>query len=156
MEGEELPGTVNSAEESNSVIYPKIQDIEDRNDNLRAKTDENTVNGTLHDPATVSSSWFNFWDVNSYKRTVKRIDDGARLCDDLSKLLTERAEIEGLYATKLQGKSYKRSDVVKEITHKVSCASYLYFLLFCLLSRQKLLYKNDSQKLDENDFSGAF
>ena len=148
MEGEDevanLPGTINSAEESNSVIYPKIQDIEDRNDNRRANANENTVNGTLPDPAAVSSSWFNFWDVNSYKRTVKRIDDGARLCDDLMKLLAERAEIEGLYATKLEGKSYKRSDVVKEITQKVSCASSFYFSLFCLLYRQKLLDKNDN------------
>lgn len=139
MEGEDevanLPGTINSAEESNSVGYPKIQDIEDRNDNRRANANENTVNGTLPDPAAVSPSWFNFWDVNSYKRTVKRIDDGARLCDDLLKLLAERAEIEGLYATKLEGKSYKRSDVVKEITQKVSCASSFYFSLFCLLYR---------------------
>jgi len=141
MEGEDdqevakLPGTVNS--ESNSIIYPKIQDIEDRSDNLRANADENTVNGTLPDPATVSSSWFNFWDVNSYKRTVKRTDDGARLCDDLLKLLAERAEIEGLYATKLEGKSYKRSDVVKEITQKVSCASSFYFSLFSLLYTAK-------------------
>lgn len=118
MEGEDevanLPGTINSAEESNSVIYPKIQDIEDRNDNRRANANENTVNGTLPDPAAVSSSWFNFWDVNSYKRTVKRIDDGARLCDDLMKLLAERAEIEGLYATKLEGWSRKWNDLVNK------------------------------------------
>ena len=136
MEGEDevanLPGTVNSAEESNSVIYPKIQGIEDRNDNIRANADENALNGTSPDPATVSSSWFNFWDVNSYKRTVKRIDDGAKLCDDLLKLLAERAEIEGLYATKLEGKSNKRSDVVKEITQKVFLC--IVFLLFVISS----------------------
>lgn len=45
----------------------------------------------------------NFWDVNGYKKTVKRIDDGAKLCDDLAKLIGERAEIESLYAGKLQG-----------------------------------------------------
>ena len=46
---------------------------------------------------------FNFWDVNGYKKTVKRIDDGAKLCDDLMKLISERAEIESLYAGRLQG-----------------------------------------------------
>lgn len=119
MEVEErtLPGAVESFDEpkttNNSVLYPKIQDIEDRDDNLKVAPDESSVRGSSPDPATVlSSSWFNFWDVNSYKRTVKRIDDGARLCDDLLKLLAERAEIEGLYATKLQGWSKKWNDLV--------------------------------------------
>ena len=43
-----------------------------------------------------------FWDVGNYKRTVKRIDDGARLCDDFMKLTAERAEIEAKYANKLK------------------------------------------------------
>lgn len=105
MDGENasLPGTVNRDESEETVLYPKIQDIEDRTDNLKVNMDESSVRGSSPDPSTVSSPWFNFWDVNSYKRTVKRIDDGARLCDDLLKLLAERAEIEGLYATKLQG-----------------------------------------------------
>ena len=42
-----------------------------------------------------------FWEVNSYKRVVKRIDDGAKLCDDLMKLVAERAEIEAKHAAKL-------------------------------------------------------
>lgn len=99
-----LPATVND-ETNETALYPQIQDIEDRNDNLNVNTEENSMRrGSSPDPSPVSTSTgFNFWDVNSYKRTVKRIDDGARLCDDFLKLLAERAEIEGLYAAKLQG-----------------------------------------------------
>ena len=43
-----------------------------------------------------------FWDVGNYKRTVKRVDDGAKLCDDFMKLIAERAEIEAKYANKLK------------------------------------------------------
>ena len=97
------PATVDD-ETNETALYPQIQDIEDRNDNLNVNTENSTRRGSSPDPSTVSaSSGFNFWDVNSYKRTVKRIDDGARLCDDFLKLLAERAEIEGLYAAKLQG-----------------------------------------------------
>jgi hypothetical protein len=42
-----------------------------------------------------------FWEVGVYKRVVKRIDDGARMCDDLMKLIAERAEIEAKHANKL-------------------------------------------------------
>ena len=52
---------------------------------------------------TVVTPGFDFWAPSNYKRTVKRVDDGAKLCDDIMKLVSERAEIEGLYASKLQG-----------------------------------------------------
>lgn len=79
--------------------YSQLGEIEDGTDNpISSPSWSSTV------PTTApSSSSFNFWDVNGYKASVKRIDDGARLCDDFLKLLSERAEIEGLYATKLQG-----------------------------------------------------
>ena len=80
--------------------YPKLEEIEDRTDNPNVSSPSWSSTVTTTVP---SSSSFSFWDVNGYKQTVKRIDDGARLCDDLLKLLAERAEIEGLYATKLQG-----------------------------------------------------
>lgn len=100
-EGGTLPGAVTYEEPAPNELYPKIQDIEDRTgDNL--KIDESS-SVRANSPAPPVTTGFNFWDVNSYKRTVKRIDDGAKLCDDLLKLLAERAEIEGLYAAKLQG-----------------------------------------------------
>ena len=103
-EGGTLPGAVISEDPPPDDLYPKIKDIEN-SDNL--KVDNNDVSSLrsirANSPAPPVTTGFNFWDVNSYKRTVKRIDDGAKLCDDLLKLLAERAEIEGLYAAKLQG-----------------------------------------------------
>lgn len=54
-----------------------------------------------------------FWDVGNFKRTVKRIDDGAKLCDEFMKLVAERAEIEAKYAFKLKAWSKKWEECIK-------------------------------------------
>lgn len=54
-----------------------------------------------------------FWDVGNFKRTVKRIDDGAKLCDEFMKLVTERAEIEAKYAFKLKAWSKKWEECIR-------------------------------------------
>jgi len=109
----EVEGGTSSApviyEESpnDAPLYPSVNDIEDRSDDTsnNLKVENSDGNSVIPNSPALPLTGFNFWDVNSYKKTVKRIDDGAKLCDDLLKLLAERAEIEGLYAAKLQGKS---------------------------------------------------
>ena len=55
-----------------------------------------------------------FWELESYKRVVKRIDDGLRLCNDLSKMAQERSEIEAKYAKYLQQWSKKWEEIISK------------------------------------------
>eukprot|EP00794_Sanderia_malayensis_P000137 gene137-749_t len=54
----------------------------------------------INEVTSVDSS--NFWLVGNYKKIVKKVEDGAKFCDELSQMLSERAEIESLYAKKLK------------------------------------------------------
>lgn len=55
-----------------------------------------------------------FWDIGNYKRVVKRIDDGARLCSDFVKMAQERADIEAKYVKNLQHWARKWDDLVSK------------------------------------------
>jgi len=44
-----------------------------------------------------------FWEVDSFKTTVKRTEDGLQMCNELMKLIQERADIEKEYAKRLKG-----------------------------------------------------
>jgi len=43
-----------------------------------------------------------FWEVDGYRRTVKRVEDGSLQCSELMKMVQERADIERDYAKRLK------------------------------------------------------
>eukprot|EP00039_Didymoeca_costata_P022415 m.4441 g.4441 ORF g.4441 m.4441 type:complete len:494 (-) comp2986_c0_seq1:139-1620(-) len=49
----------------------------------------------------------NFWDLGGYRKAVRRIEDGAKLLEDLQAMMTERASIEKKYASLLTSWSKK-------------------------------------------------
>ncbi|EGD82868.1 hypothetical protein PTSG_03499 [Salpingoeca rosetta] len=54
----------------------------------------------------------NFWQVGEFKRAVQRLDAGATLLDDFSRLVLERAHIEKKYAQMLASWSKKWNDKI--------------------------------------------
>jgi hypothetical protein len=51
-----------------------------------------------------------FWEVGQYKRTVKRCEDGHKLCNDMIQMIAERADIEKSYSKSLKAWSKKWND----------------------------------------------
>ena len=61
----------------------------------------------------LSSGSGSFWEVESYKRTVKRHEDGYKLCDSAMALITERADLEKKYAKSLREWSKKWNTAIE-------------------------------------------
>ncbi|KAM8973500.1 protein kinase C and casein kinase substrate in neurons protein 2 isoform 2-T2 [Pelodytes ibericus] len=72
------------------------------------------MSGTYDDSLGVEVSSDSFWEIGNYKRAVKRIDDGHRLCNDLMNCLHERARIEKAYAQQLTEWSKRWKQLVEK------------------------------------------
>jgi hypothetical protein len=59
---------------------------------MKEKKEKKTKLGKANKPTSevVFATTHNFWDAHQYRRVTKRVDDGASLCDDLSRLVDER------------------------------------------------------------------
>ncbi|KAM4676303.1 protein kinase C and casein kinase substrate in neurons protein 2 isoform 1-T3 [Discoglossus pictus] len=72
------------------------------------------MSGTYDDSVGVEVSSDSFWEIGNYKRTVRRIDDGHRLCNDLMNCIHERARIEKAYAQQLTEWSKRWKQLVEK------------------------------------------
>ncbi|CAK8693979.1 unnamed protein product [Clavelina lepadiformis] len=66
------------------------------------------------DDAPVDTTMGSFWEVSQYKRTVTRIDNGLKLCDDLMAFIKERSMIEEQYNKQLKAWSAKFRKIIEK------------------------------------------
>ncbi|XP_018408969.1 PREDICTED: protein kinase C and casein kinase substrate in neurons protein 2 isoform X3 [Nanorana parkeri] len=72
------------------------------------------MSGNYDDSLGVEVSSDSFWEIGNYKRAVRRIDDGHRLCNDLMNCIHERAKIEKGYAQQLTEWSKRWKQLVEK------------------------------------------
>jgi hypothetical protein len=77
----------------------------------------------------VEPSSDSFWEIGQYKRTVKRCEDGYKLCTDLMQMIAERADIEKAYAKNLKGWSKKWNEYLQKASEYGSMKNTYLFAL---------------------------
>jgi len=72
-----------------------------------------------------SSESDNFWEIDGFRRTVRRTEDGMHQCSELMKMMQERAEIEKDYAKRLRMWCKKWADNTEKgtVVHGL-CSTY--------------------------------
>jgi hypothetical protein len=55
-----------------------------------------------------------FWEIGQFKKTIKRVEDGYKVCNDMIQLITERADIEKNYSKNLKTWSKKWNDYLQK------------------------------------------
>ena len=95
-----------------------------------------------------------FWEVECYKRTVKRQDDGYKLCSELMQLIQERGHIEKEYAKSLKGWSKKWTDLIDKGKAGLFKTDRLYLLLKYIMKDMifNVLYRSLGQSKKKNLF----
>ena len=66
------------------------------------------------DDVSSTSGSDSFWEPGNYKRTVRRVEDGFKLCNDMITLIQERSEIEKGYGKSLKTWSKKWSELIEK------------------------------------------
>eukprot|EP00040_Diaphanoeca_grandis_P029222 m.170638 g.170638 ORF g.170638 m.170638 type:complete len:452 (-) comp31616_c0_seq3:729-2084(-) len=85
----------------------------------------------------------NFWEIGTYKRVIKRIDEGALLVDEFKTLVQERAAIEKKYSMMLKDWSKKWETKVEK---SPECPEYsIYKAWHKLISESNSLSKKHGQ-----------
>lgn len=89
--------------------YPNLDEqLKDSSEKEKSSMEVSPTSQESPSTPQVQETDFDFWKVNSYKKTVRRVDDGAKLADDVMKMVSERAEIESQYSLKLQSKYFSK------------------------------------------------
>lgn len=90
-----------------------------------------------------------FWDIGNYRKVVRMIDDGAKLCFDLVKMTQERAEIEAKYSKNLHQWSKKWEDLVNKGPEYGATLQNGWKTLLHEASRQADIHDEVSKKVKE-------
>ncbi|XP_016388526.1 protein kinase C and casein kinase substrate in neurons protein 1-like [Sinocyclocheilus rhinocerous] len=88
------------------------------------------MSGSYDESAVADEAMDSFWEVGNYKRAVKRIDDGHRLCNDLMNCLQERAKIEKSYSQQLTEWSKRWRQLIEKGQSEKSTASFFILSRF--------------------------
>ncbi|XP_051890603.1 protein kinase C and casein kinase substrate in neurons protein 1 isoform X2 [Pristis pectinata] len=72
------------------------------------------MSGSYDESSGLEETTDSFWEIGNYKRSVKRIDDGHRLCNDLMNCVNERAKIEKSYSQQLTDWSKRWKQLIEK------------------------------------------